>query len=154
VIRHCLSAAALLATALVLAGCGDGMNLKPATGTITYNGKPVDGAAVSFLSEKGVVATGSTDSEGKFTISTNGKPGASVGKHKVSVSKTQSAVGGMPANPTPQDMIEMQKKAGKSSATPSKPALPVKYSTPQSTDLTADVTTDASKNVFSFDLKD
>ncbi|MBN1910396.1 MAG: carboxypeptidase regulatory-like domain-containing protein [Pirellulales bacterium] len=54
------------------------------------DGKPVEGAAVGFMPEQGgPVASGSTDAEGYFQLSTMNQPGALVGKHQVTVIKTE-----------------------------------------------------------------
>jgi hypothetical protein len=62
----------------------------PVTGTVTYNGKPVDGAIVTFLARKeNIPATGMTDAEGRFSLTTyEDGDGAVIGDHDVSVNKT------------------------------------------------------------------
>jgi hypothetical protein len=154
VIQSAIRSALFLTAATLLAGCG-GTTLKPATGTITYNGAPVADASVAFTSEKNPIATGTTDASGTFSLSTNGKPGAPLGAHKVTVTKSTSSMSGMPANPNPADMMKMMEKKGKGgSGALTKPALPLKYGSVQGTDLSAEVTADAAKNVFNFELKD
>ena len=146
-----------IAAVVVLAGCGSGVNLKPVTGTITYNGSPVEGASVAFISEKNPIATGTTDASGKYSLTTNGEPGAPLGKHQVTVTKATSTMSGMPQNAKPEDMMKMMEKKGVGGAgggALTKPALPLKYASTQATDLSAEVTADASKNVFDFALKD
>ena len=93
-----------------------------------------------------------TDSEGNFTITTNGRPGATVGTHKVAISKiTGSAT--PTAAPKPEDMMKMQKdNMGKANTGP-KNEIPEKYSNPESSGLTAEVTTNASENEFLFQLQ-
>jgi hypothetical protein len=135
----------------VISGCGDGLGLKPTTGTVTYKGAPVEGANVTFVAESGPIGTGTTDASGKFTITTNGKPGAVVGKHGVMISKTSSNIEGMPANPTPEDMMKMGAKMGAKAGAISKDELPSKFGTTQGSGLTADVTADGENN-FPFDL--
>lgn len=88
--------ACLLATAAVLAflpGCG-GPTMAPVKGRVTCNGKPVADAAVTFAPiarsdkdrEPGKAATGFTDAEGYYRLSTfKNYDGALVGKHRVSV---------------------------------------------------------------------
>jgi len=158
----------LMTLALFVAGCGDSLNLKPATGTVTYQGKPLDGASVTFLSSEGKTASGATDSDGKFTIYTDGKPGALVGKHSVGIIKSASTVSvptgsasttGAPPGKTPPpgagaaDMVKMAQQTGRGESL-TKPLIPVKYGTPQGSGLTADVTADGAKNVFDFTLED
>jgi hypothetical protein len=86
---------------LVLIGCGS-QGKKPdwpspvvATGKVTANGKPLDQARVFLVPDSGTPgqgASGSTDSEGNFSlfsISPDGKlvEGAIPGKYRVSVSR-------------------------------------------------------------------
>lgn len=77
--------------ATLLAGCGgsDRPALATASGIVTLDGEPVEGAAVSFIpAEGGRPGSGMTDSEGRYTIKTfEDAPGAIVGEHKVSVMK-------------------------------------------------------------------
>lgn len=58
-----------------------------AGGTVTYQGKPVADASVSFQHSEGKVsATGKTDAQGKFKLSTYGADdGAPAGKYRVTV---------------------------------------------------------------------
>lgn len=64
----------LLGIAAVAVGCNKGPALQtyPVTGTVTYNGKPLDGAAVAFVNknpdERSAAAT--TDQEGRFSLTT------------------------------------------------------------------------------------
>jgi hypothetical protein len=128
----------------------------------------LDGASVTFLSADGKTATGSTDSAGKYTIYTDGKPGALIGTHSVGIIKTAANVtvptastpmtGGPPgktppSGPNPADMAKMAQQAGRGGSI-SKPLIPIKYGTPQGSGLTANVTDDAAKNVFDFKLED
>lgn len=143
---------AALAALMALAGCGDSLNLVPVSGTVTYNGKPVEGANVTFMPETGPIGTGTTDASGKYTLTTEGKPGAVVGKHGVMINKS-SAVAGASSAPSPDDMMKMASKMGKGAASMSKPELPVKYSTTQGSGLSADVKADGA-NTFDFPLAD
>jgi hypothetical protein len=104
-----------------------------------------------FYPEKGSPGTGMTDAAGKYTISTNGKPGATRGKNQVTVSKTLVTGGGGVTNPTFEDMKKMQ--TGPNAMT-TKPVLPPLYAVPGNSGLSADVTADGAKNVFDFTLKD
>ena len=53
-------------------GCSPKLPTVPVTGTVTYNGKPLDGAQVSFVSkeEGGHGASGTTDAQGRFSMQT------------------------------------------------------------------------------------
>jgi hypothetical protein len=88
-----LSLLAWLMGLMLLPGCG-GPSMAPVTGRVTFNGKPVGEASITFAplpksegdKEPGKAATGFTDAEGKYALSTyRNYDGALVGKHQVIV---------------------------------------------------------------------
>ncbi|MER3415419.1 MAG: hypothetical protein C4297_04290 [Gemmataceae bacterium] len=131
------------------AGCGGGASgAKPAPvkGRILLDGKPLEGATVTFIPEsgKGQPASGRTDSQGQFVLTThNTGDGAVPGSYKVTVRKELAIAGGEaldPSKPGPQ-YFEMMKKAGEQAkgaksevhpnyADPNK--TPLKYTVPAS----------------------
>ena len=62
----------------------------PVSGTVTFNGKPVDNAFVSFVArQENIAANGVTDAQGRFALTTyEDGDGAVIGVHDVSVNKT------------------------------------------------------------------
>jgi hypothetical protein len=128
-------------------GCGESSSLLPATGTVTYQGKPVENATVTFVPEKGDMSTGTTDVSGKFEMKTKGKPGANAGKNTVYIAKQD--LKGVSTTMTPEDMMKMASKGA--SFTP-KSLLPAKYNDPKNVVLTADV--QSGKSTFDFALTD
>lgn len=138
-------------------GCGGapaGPTLVSATGTVLFKGKPISGATVSMTGEKGQLSTGFTDSEGKFRMTTGGRPGVPVGKAKVGITKAVAAAGGKDVKTyTPEDMLNMQ-KAGGGVATElvAKSEIPEKYANPDQSGLEAVVDKDGKNNVFEFVL--
>ena len=165
--RWSLAACGLLAVAL--AGCGGSSpKLYPATGTVTFDGKPVDGAQVTFVPQQGAPCLGTTDGAGKYTMTTRGKPGVPAGSYSVTVTKISGATttegtqgGGAPAQTDEDRLRQMnesmanigsQMQEAAKNANEQKPLLPHKYSLPEGSGLSAIVTTDASKNVFDFAL--
>jgi len=135
---------------LLVTGCGEsGPTLYPVTGTVTFESKPVDGAEVVFISDSGALATGTTGADGKYSLVSGTRPGAAPGSYKVTVTK-QRTTGTMPTNPTPEDMAKMVKEKTMPKV---ESLLPLKYSTPQSSDLSVTVTNDKSKNDIPLDLK-
>lgn len=140
----------------VLAGCSGGPaddpDLVPATGTVMYNNKPVSGATITFIIEKAPIATGSTDAEGKFSMTTGGRPGAPVGNAKVSITKVSAAQDNL-ASMTPADMANMAAK-GNMTIAETKEEIPSKYNAPDKSGLVATVDKDGTKNVFEFRLVD
>ena len=94
--RNINSIALVLFTVLTLAlsGCGNGeYELATVSGTITFEGKPVDQVQVSFMPQPvededvhnvGPYSKGDSDLEGKFSLKTRyDETGAVVGKHKL-----------------------------------------------------------------------
>ena len=146
-----------------LIGCsgagGKGPKLFPVKGKVTYKNQPLAGATVQLISRPvqgkqgsgGQLATGITNDQGEYTLSTGNRPGAVEGKHQVSITKfAQSQVSAKSL--TPDDMKKMQmemQKGGKAAYTP-KSEIPEKFGNPQTSGL--EKTVDASKNVFDFDL--
>lgn len=96
-------ALALVACA-VLAGCGEGGKEKVAkvSGKLSYKGAALANVTITFTPAKGRPATGETDAEGKFKLSTFGKDdGAVFGKHKITLA--DKPAGGPPPMPgTPE----------------------------------------------------
>jgi len=84
---------------LLVAGCGPSRpKVAKVTGTVTMNGKPVEGATVAFFPQNevtpgvggGRMASGVTDAQGKFKLMTfEPGDGAVLGKHKVTVTLCQ-----------------------------------------------------------------
>ncbi len=97
-----------LGIVVAAAGCGDSkFSFAPVAGQVLLDGKPVRNARVVFMpqttradGEAGPYSNGTTDEEGRFTLSSvqeNSKSGAVVGPHRVIVSTRQSHVD--PFNP-------------------------------------------------------
>jgi hypothetical protein len=104
----------------------------PVKGTVTWNGQAVAGAAVMFMPGAGRPATGTTDSEGHFRLSTFGQAdGAVLGQHKVTVTK-RVAISDAPYSPERSE-------------------IPEQYANTATSPLQADVTA-AGPNDFSFEL--
>lgn len=130
-------------------GCGPAAPpTVPASGIVTMDGKPLDGAAISLVSEKGVMALGTTDATGKFTLKTaigsNTYDGAMVGSHKVGVSKTTNSGkadddGG--ANPTSGNAQQMASRMGgmATSAVKVTYVVPQKFGSPATSGLSLDI---------------
>lgn len=145
-----------LLSAAFLAGCGgSGPGLVKSTGQVTYKNKGLAGATVKFYpTGEGPMAVAITDEEGNFSVTTNGRAGAVLGMHKVSITKSSDAAGAasMPANPTPDDMRKMAMDNMKKPSGP-KSEIPEKYASAEASNLSAEVTSNASNNVFQFDLQ-
>jgi hypothetical protein len=133
---------------LCLTGCGgtDGApELAPASGTISYQGKPLAGAHVVFASESGArISRGITDDNGRYQLGTF-KPGdgAVVGKQLVTV------VAEGPRRPPPPGTPGAGMPGGPS--LPGLALIPEKYFQPQTSGLTAEVRS-GENNVFDIEL--
>lgn len=120
--------------------------VSPGGGIVNYKGKPVEGATLVFSPENGThAATGVTDANGRFKLSTfNPGDGAVAGKYQVTVTKVE-----MP----PQTAAPASHDEPTPAKAPPKFLVPEKYSKPEASDLTAEVT-DGGKNEYTFELKD
>lgn len=134
-----LTSAVCLLGCVCLAGCGDGRpSLVNATGTVTLDGEPVEGAIVSFkpVVEEGAAyqrpSNGVTDSAGQFVMMTYEKgDGLPEGKYQVGIQKRE-VVGELPKNyndETP-DQFSVRYRW----------VTPRQYADPASSGLTAEVT--------------
>src|SRR4051794_1849999 len=87
-----ICAAAASTALLCLVGCGgSGPKLVPVTGIVTLNGKPLEGAAVSFhpdpSNKEGLPGEDTTGPQGNYKITTKGRSGVVPGKYHIVVSK-------------------------------------------------------------------
>ena len=145
-----------LCTTVVLAGalgCGGGASrpeTAPVTGTVTYNGKPVANATVMFTPKSGgASATGKTDENGKFTLTTfEPGDGAIVGEHVVTVTYT-GPESGAPENPESPEAYGAPAEKGAAE----KPPIPTKYANPKTSGLTFEVKA-GGPNEFTIELTD
>ncbi len=140
---------------LQISGCSRGEDLPPTyptSGTVLYKEKPVEGATVVFrstLGEKTFIATGVTDAQGNFQLTSFGdKSGAVAGTHSVTVTKLKS------------DQVETRalsmEEAAEQKPNPEPKVtseLPEKYSDPNKSDLKAEVKAEG-PNEIKLDLKD
>jgi hypothetical protein len=90
--RYVSFLAALAAPFIAGCGGGDGPRLAPVEGTVTLDGQPLAGASVVFQPEHGRPSVGETDDAGRYKLDyTRDKPGAMLGKHRVSISTFREA---------------------------------------------------------------
>lgn len=159
--------------ALCISGCSSdagGPKIVAADGVVTYKGSPLAGATVTFVPEKGPLAMGVTDLEGKFKLSTGALVGVAVGSAKVSVtaypagqssSSPASSLGAPPQNP--QEAAEYWKKVGemqqsmaqKKTTEPEQPRslIPERYAKAETSGLSYTVNP-SGENHFTVELKD
>jgi len=133
----------------LIAGCGSkGPTMAPVSGTVTLDGKELDGASVNFVpAEGGRPATGQTDASGKFKLTyINPSDGAPVGKYKVGVSKLAEGADRM-ADPSkvaggttpPGTQLSGPPIKGAAAAKPPKSLVPAKYLNPDTSGITVEV---------------
>ncbi len=130
----------------------DRMPTAPVQVTVRYNGKPVDGAMVTFipLGDKPTPANGLTNSEGIAKLFTyEAGDGAVLGTHKVQIVKQQLSTGGSEQAATDDPDYDPYAPPSK----PPKPLIPQKYFSTASSSLTADVEK-GKENEITFELTD
>lgn len=156
-----LARVGLIALPLVAAGCSgsDDLRLVEAGGVVTYQGAPLADARVTFVPEKGPVATGVTDLEGRFELRTGGRHGVVTGPSKVSVTAPGAETSGQvatgdPGNPESMKAMMSQMIEGQKGVKQKEPAgaIPKKYGSAQTSGLTATVTDDPGQNRFELKL--
>ena len=132
--------------ALLVAGCGGSSGMAPVSGSVTYKGKPVAKANVSFTPVEGTgrAAAGFTDDSGRYTLGTlTASDGARAGKYRAAViargpdrpPKAGETGSGMPGEMMPGD-----------------PVIPTKYFQAETSGLTFEVK--RGSNRFDIELKD
>jgi hypothetical protein len=145
-LKHNLLVLTLSVVGSLAVGCGGGgPATAPVSGTVTYNGKPVTNAHVSFVPSEGSTraAEGLTDGNGHFTLGTfAASDGAIIGKYKVGV------IAHGPARPA---------KPGEGSGMPGEtvpgpPTIPMKYFAPETSGLVQEVK--PGRNIVELTLKD
>jgi hypothetical protein len=132
--------------ALISAGCDSKPQLVPAGGTVTYQQKPVPEADVIFVPDAGgAPVIGRTDGQGRFTLTTDGQPGAFPGSYQIGITAVRQLrkVSDAEAASMTTEQIYANHEW----------VIPKKYNNLISSGLTATVTEDPAKNQFTFDLK-
>lgn len=134
----------VLALAPLLAGCGGGPRPVKVSGTLTLDGKPVEGVTVQFVPTGGAgrPAAALTRADGGFDLTTheNGD-GALPGDYKVVV-KYNPPVETGPAQSTEQGMQEAMKQQAKMKRQKPKYVIPPTYSDSSKTPLQQKVPAD------------
>lgn len=129
----------VLCLGTVFLGCSD-KSMLPVEGTITLDGEPLEGAAISFVPvEGGRPCTGQTDAEGHFTLASYvAGDGVPPGEYKVTVIKLD-ARRQAEAAPVEEGTEESEQVMG-SIEQSAKFLTPMKYASPATTDLKIEVT--------------
>ena len=141
----------VLLSLIVLTGCQKGDGNVYVTGDVIYGGQPLPGATVVFTAESassGEDASGETDEEGRFVLTTvTGKSGSGTkpGEYRVAVTKKN----------VEWDGVSYLQRAGRDPVPDVKVSdmLPRSYSSYTTTPLRATVTNKKENNVFSFTVE-
>jgi len=150
---------ATIVACLLPLGCGtdlpeDARPTQPVSVTVTYNGQPIEGAIITFVSEESepVAAYGRTDANGVARMKTYVEgDGAVIGKHKVTIAKTETT-GEEVAEQTAENYDPAELNPNYVPPTV-KYIIPQKYMAPDTSGLTAEVT-ESGPDEIRFDLKD
>lgn len=154
-----LSSLFLFVALFLVSGCGEGGGAATVKvkGVVMAGGKAVDGAVITFYSKSGgEAASGRTDAEGKFQLTTR-KPndGAVPGDYIVTVAKSGSEATVMSYDATQSGGMSPEYIASmKNTAKPPKEVkglLPAKYANVKESGLVRTITA-SGPNEFDFDL--
>jgi hypothetical protein len=147
---------------LLLASCSsdDGLGVRyPVSGTVTYNGNPLEKGEISFVSEdlKANLGASGQITNGSYALSTGGDAdGAQAGKYKVTITAKEDFLAKAKAD------FQKESKQNTSNYIPSqfvakaeaeaKSLIPRGYGDARTTNLTAEVKTQS--NTIKFELSD
>jgi Carboxypeptidase regulatory-like domain len=153
-----LAVSILVLVGIVLTGCSNSSRPPTyrVTGTVTMQGKPVAGAAITFVptGADGEAASAITDSDGKYALTTwRAGDGARPGEYRVKVSKQEQTTVD-PSKMVKNLSIEEEQKIYVENKKPSPPAkslVPSKYQDESSSGLSHTVPKGSS--TFDIELK-
>ena len=75
-------------------GCGgSGLDLAPVSGRVTLDGEPLANVTVTFLPKDGASASGRTNDNGEYELTTIAEKGALLGEHTVTVTTPRPEAG-------------------------------------------------------------
>jgi hypothetical protein len=140
---------------LSINGCGPGgPTLAPVKGVVKLDGEPKSKLLVTFTpTAGGQQALGTTNENGEFQLNTNGRKGALLGEHKVSITTVKDAPAAAPSSaasgPSGGDAYKNQARIAPAEFKLPKELIPDKYN--KNTELVRQV--EGSGNNFDFDLK-
>lgn len=133
----------------ILFGClgcgqsGDLPEIAPARGVVTFKGKPLAQANVTFIPDSGPIASGVTDEQGNFTLTTQGRSGARIGNHRVTIQASVVKAG--------ENAPAVDPETGSERSVETVSIIPEKYGNPYQSGLTATVAS-GGPNEFQFEI--
>lgn len=129
-----------------------------AGGIVTRKGVPVEGAVVQLLSMSGKPgASGQTDAQGKFVLSTYGNgDGAVEGEFVVLISKPETGSAAAPTTGATEsdDYVPPPETEGEERTSGPKNLLPAKYANPMQSGLRVRIDSQGDNTKMEFDLTD
>lgn len=137
---------------VLLVGCSGGDKPAPVKGTVTFEGKPVANATVTFTpAGEGKLSVGTTTADGSYELYQAGPerlPGAKVGSHSVSISAIEQKItGNKSAQQENLGSLEMV-----DAKTKTRYLVPPKYASSRTSGLTFEVKA-GEENVADFKLE-
>lgn len=127
-LRRGLGLAVSLLVAAACIGCGRSkLETVPVSAKVTYKGQPLKFGNVLFQPDVGAPAKAEIQPDGTFTLTTDGQPGALVGRHRVEVRCREDQ--GKPADP------KVERPPGRS-------LIPEKYTNFETSGITREVKKD------------
>ena len=144
-----------------LCGCGadNPYGAVAVKGTVTVDGKPMDGITISFnpVSGDGMNAGGMTDKQGKFVLTTGGAPfgtGAVPGEYNVTFAKVSNSGSEQPQQSVDEYNAQIAAGGRRSSGPMSRVIhhIPEKYSKSTTSDIKPVLVELKGKNTFDFEL--
>lgn len=145
--------AAFLTGTIGCSGGTDGPELGLVSGTVTLDGTPLSGIAVSFVPDDGRPAMGKTDSDGHYQLTyIRDTLGCKVGHCRVQIGNTEETIDQFAEELGVEPLLEgddlVQEPSPQKSTKPKDGQIPSRYNT--QTELEADVK--AGENTFDFTL--
>jgi hypothetical protein len=136
---------AIFTAIALIAGCGDGrLRTIVVTGTVTFDGEPLEGASVTFTPQsEGHPAFGITNANGRYTLQTilgNPDAGTTPGDYEVAITKLEV----LPPRTEEEEALGLPPPRPRS-------LIPERYGATATSGLNAAVRRGES-NVFNFDL--
>jgi len=125
----------------------------PAKAIVMYEGKPVEGATVTFGGADIRGAVGNTDESGEVRLWTY-EPGDGVipGTYTVAIRKLEVLALPNPEEVTPEEYAKAAREMNRALGGAPRHLVPKRYSKAETSELTAEVV-DGGENVFTFELE-
>ncbi len=153
---------ALVASAVLVSGCGKDLGYRKTTGKVTLDGAPLAGAIVTFVGQgQGTESGAATTNESGEYSANSGSVGEGLkpGEYKVTIAKRETVVdedlerlkaGEITDNEYQE--IKAKRSMKENSGSVGENLVPEEYSSAATTTLTVTVTDNPKENVFNFDL--